>query len=126
MIELISTLADLSRTHCVGICGFLIPLDLTLTGCTFLLLVTQRSQPIVTRCAIAACTVSVLIFLHISSWFSIGVVTPVTFILSGLGLLCLSVNLSAIYGYSQFQRYLPHMKNLVLTHLPQRVPVGKV
>ncbi|WP_071525255.1 hypothetical protein [Spirulina subsalsa] len=125
MSELISTLADLSRTYCVGICAFLIPLDLTLTGCTLFWLVTQRPK-MVTRCAIAACTVSLLIFLHISSWFTIGVVTPVTFILSGLGLLCLSVNLSAVYGYSQFQRHLPQLKNLVLTSLPQRVPVGKL
>ena len=83
---------EFSRQNCVTICAFLVPANLFTTALTLILLFTQRS-PTQIRLAI---TLSVIfaftLFLHVSTWFIIGVITPVTFILFGLGATCLTIS----------------------------------
>ena len=43
-----------------------------------------------------ASTLALALFLHVGTWFIIGVVMPPTFILCGLGLTCLVVNYIAL------------------------------
>ena len=71
--------------------------SLLITTISTLVLV-GMSQPLVKirwSQALAAALASAL-FLHVSTWFMIGVVTPVTFILFGLGTTCLLINFLAV------------------------------
>lgn len=90
------TLAELSRTHCVAICAFLVPANLLLTFTTIALTVigrpTSQVRPIVGLASLCA----LVMVLHVSTWFAIGVVQAETFILLSLGATCLGVNLWAI------------------------------
>lgn len=45
---------------------------------------------------------SLTLFLHVATWFSIGVVTPVTFVLGGMGATCILTNLILVI----FQKFL--------------------
>jgi hypothetical protein len=90
-MNFLALLADFSRSNCIGICATLVPVMLGSTlsylGVTYF---RQRQfwGNFTYGCTIIAC---VLMGLHVSSWFSIGIVTPVTFILLGLSLTCFSV-----------------------------------
>lgn len=89
-------LFEFSRQHCVAICSFLVPAILLATGQTLILLWFQRSQKQMFPSVALASIFAVVMFFHVSTWFIIGIVTPVTFILSGLGMTCLIINLIAI------------------------------
>jgi len=89
-------LFEFSRNHCVAICSFLVPANL-LTTITTLVFVFQ-GQPIAKmRWSRGIASIfAIALFLHVSTWFIIGVVTPVTFILFGLGSTCLLINIVAV------------------------------
>ena len=93
---LLQPLFEFSRTYCVAICSVLVPANL-LTTIAILVLVIQ-GQPIakILWLRTTASVLAIALFLHISTWFIIGVVTPVTFILFGLGSTCLCVDLIAV------------------------------
>ncbi|WP_238546812.1 MULTISPECIES: hypothetical protein [unclassified Synechocystis] len=87
-MNLINWLADFSRGNCVGICAFLVPsILLCTTICAGLISLGQPRWSVNTAyiATLASCGV---MGLHVASWFTIGVVTPVTFILLGLSLTC--------------------------------------
>ncbi|QUS60677.1 hypothetical protein IQE94_00355 [Synechocystis sp. PCC 7339] len=87
-MNLITWLADFSRGQCVGICAALVPsILLCATICAVLIALDRPRWSVNTTyfATLAACGVMVL---HVASWFSIGVITPVTFILLGLSLSC--------------------------------------
>ncbi|BAZ46436.1 hypothetical protein NIES4102_34680 [Chondrocystis sp. NIES-4102] len=99
-------LLEFSRNNCVTICAFLVPVNLVATITTLVLV--ARNQAVgkiywsMTISLIAALTM----FAHVSSWFVIGVITPVTFILFGLGSTCLAANaLAYIYRDSIAQLF---------------------
>ncbi len=84
---------EFSRNNCVAICAFLVPANLLATIQTMVLLGLRKSV-LLTRLSVAIASVfAITLFLHISTWFVIGVVTPVSFILFSLGTACLLVNL---------------------------------
>jgi hypothetical protein len=86
-----------SREFCVGICSTFVPLMLVLTGATLLglwLPAQQRWMPL--TASLAGCC-GLLLCLHVLSWFHVGVVHPVTFILAGLSLFCGLVNGGAVW-----------------------------
>ena len=85
-----------SREHCVAICSFLVPANLIATVVTLILVATGKSLSLVRWCLGIASTVAITLFLHVSTWFMIGVVTPVTFILLTLGTTCLLLNFLAV------------------------------
>lgn len=90
-----------SRHHCVAICAFLVPANLATTIRTLLLVLLQRSAFQVRLSATLAIACALTLFLHVATWFVIGVITPVTFILATLGSTCIVINLGlAIYQTS--------------------------
>jgi hypothetical protein len=89
-------LFEFSRQNCVTICAFLIPANLIATIATIFLVVSNQSVWKI-RCSMTIASLIVMtIFLHVSTWFIIGVITPITFILLGLGTTCLCTNILAV------------------------------
>jgi hypothetical protein len=90
------TIAELSRTHCVAICAFLVPANLLLTSVTIALTVIDRPASQVRLVVGIASVCALVMVLHVSTWFMIGVVQSETFVLLSLGATCLGVNVWAI------------------------------
>ncbi|APB33469.1 hypothetical protein GlitD10_1149 [Gloeomargarita lithophora Alchichica-D10] len=86
-----------SREYCIAICGTFVPLMFLLTGATVLGLWFPFPRRWMTLTASLAGGCGLLLCLHVLSWFRIGVVHPVTFILVGLSLLCGTVNAGAVW-----------------------------
>lgn len=89
-------LFEFSRNNCIAICAFLVPANLFSTLQTMILVFLKRSILISRLSAAIAIIFALTLFLHVATWFVIGVVTPVTFILSALGLTCILINFLAI------------------------------
>jgi hypothetical protein len=89
-------LFEFSRQNCITICAFLVSANLLTTVITLILLFSQRPLAQIRLNVTLATLFAVTLFLHVSTWFLIGVVTPVTFILVGLGTTCLIVNIWAM------------------------------
>ena len=87
---------EFSRQNCVAICSFLVPANLITAIITITLIIKEHPFNLVGKSVGIATIFAVTLFLHVSTWFMIGVITPVTFILFGLGTTCLSMNLLAI------------------------------
>lgn len=91
-----NTVFEFSRSHCIGICAFLVPANLVATLVTMILTALRRPQgQVLTAAAIAAIPALVMVF-HVLTWFMIGVVMAPTYILLWLAATCLSINLWAI------------------------------
>ena len=86
-------LSEISRIHCVSICAFLIPAILITTLQSILLVIFQRRDISLTVSVLLSLSAIAFMVFHVSTWFVIGVVTPVTFIFLGLSLSCLTINL---------------------------------
>ena len=87
---------EFSRHNCVAICSFLVPAILVATITTFVLVATDKSLSKMLWSKRIALVLELTLFLHVSTWFMIGVVTPVTFVLFGLGTSCLILNSLAL------------------------------
>ncbi|MEM7757251.1 MAG: hypothetical protein AAF298_03860 [Cyanobacteria bacterium P01_A01_bin.40] len=85
-----------SRHNCVAICSFLVPANLIATIATLVLVATEKPLSIMGWSLGIASASAITLFLHVSTWFMIGVITPVTFILFTLGTTCLLVNILAV------------------------------
>ncbi|AFY42281.1 hypothetical protein [Nostoc sp. PCC 7107] len=90
------TLAEFSRSNCIGICAFLVPANLIATLLTIILTALRRPlsqlQPVVGIATIFA----LVMILHVYSWFVVGVVMAPTYILMSLAITCLLTNIAAI------------------------------
>lgn len=106
MLEL-NTLAEFSRSHCVEICAFLVPISLLLTTTTMLLVGLDRSSRLIYASICIAILPPIALFLHVATWWSIGVVMPPTFILPVLATICLVTNAYALVAPI-------HMRSLIL------------
>ncbi len=95
---------EFSRNNCVTICSFLVPANLLGTLLTLILSVTGQPRSRISFAVAIATTFAVTLFLHVSTWFIIGVITPVTFILFGLGTTCLLINVLAIIYRQQISQ----------------------
>ncbi|MGF1481683.1 MAG: hypothetical protein ACFB4I_19725 [Cyanophyceae cyanobacterium] len=91
----LTPLLEFSRSYCVQICALLVPINLLATSSTLLLLLLQRPYWLRVT-SISGTLVALTLFLHVSTWWLIGVITPVTFVLLSLGSACLAINLTAI------------------------------
>lgn len=89
-------LFDFSRSHCIAICSFLVPINLLLTLWTLLLVGWQQPVPQVYFSAIFTSLFAFTLLLHDFTWFSIGVVMAPTYILLALACVCFSLSLWAI------------------------------
>lgn len=87
---------EFSRQNCVAICSFLVPANLFTAIATVILIIKEQPFNVIRKSIGIAIIFAVTLFLHVSTWFIIGVITPVTFILFGLGATCLFINLLAI------------------------------
>ena len=98
-------LFEFSRLHCVAICSFLVPANLFITIAILVSIVRDSSMAKLLWLRRIGSVFAIALFLHVSTWFIIGVVTPVTFILFGLGSTCLLIDLVAV-AYRQEARIL--------------------
>jgi hypothetical protein len=96
-------LFEFSRQNCVAICSFLVPANLLTTITTLVLVATGQSLSKMRWSKRIASVLAIALFLHVSTWFMIGIITPVTFILFGLGSTCLVINLIAVAYRQQAQ-----------------------
>ena len=97
-------LFEFSRNNCVAICSFLVPANLIATIATLALAIANQPLFKIRWTMAIASLFATTLFLHVSTWFIIGVITPVTFILFGLGTTCLTVNaLAVIYRQEIYQ-----------------------
>ncbi|MEB3311892.1 MAG: hypothetical protein VKJ02_16830 [Snowella sp.] len=88
----LTLISEMSRMHCVSICAFLVPAMLIATLQSILLVIFQRRQLSLMLSTLLSFSFIGLMVFHVSTWFSIGVITPITFILLSLSTLCLIVN----------------------------------
>ena len=89
-------LFQFSRQYCVAICSFLVPANLLTTIFTLVMVVRGESFYKMLWSKRIASVFALTLFLHVSTWFMIGIVTPVTFILFGLGTTCLIINILSV------------------------------
>jgi len=89
-------LAEFSRTYCIGICAFLVPANLITTSLTMTFTLLRRPAVQVWQTAGIASIFALVMILHVFTWFMIGVVMAPTYILLGMGSICLFANLGAI------------------------------
>jgi hypothetical protein len=107
MFEL-NSLAEFSRCHCIGICAFLVPTNLFLACGTLLFTALDRSPRLIYSFVSIGILPALTLFIHVATWWAIGVVMLPTFILPLLATTCL-----AIYAYAVVNRQ--HLRNLLLT-----------
>jgi hypothetical protein len=105
MLDL-NPLFEFSRTNCVAICAVLVPANLLATSQTLLLLWFRRPLKQVWLMAAIASLYALVMVLHVMTWLIIGVVMMPTFILLGLGAMCLCTNLGAI-AYASYRQAKP-------------------
>lgn len=103
-----------SRNNCVAICAFLVPVNLLTTIQTFVLVLWQRPLWQLRLGAIIAIAFALTLFLHIATWFVVGVITPVTFILGGLGATCILINWAVITYRAFILQYISSWKTASL------------
>ena len=92
----LNTLSELSRTHCITICTFLVPANLLATLLTLILVGLGRPQRQLNQAAGIAIIPAIAIIFHVFTWFAVGVVMAPTYILLFLGSICLGINFWAI------------------------------
>lgn len=117
----LNSLFEFSRTNCVAICAFLVPINLILTTRTMVFTGLQRPHSQVQQAAILACMPAVVMILHVCTWLMIGVVMAPTYILLGMATTCLATNLwatsyphSMVRLFSTLQMLLPSQLSTVL------------
>ncbi len=103
----LNTIEEFSRCHCVGICVVLVPTNLLLASATLLLTALDRSPRTIYSIVGIGIFPALALFLHVATWWAIGVVMLPTFILPLLATTCL-----AIYIYAVLNRQ--HLRNLLL------------
>lgn len=108
-----ATVCEFSRIHCVAICAFLIPINFLATSTTLGLLFFKQPSGQVRFWAILAGCVALPLLLHVGTWLMIGVVKIPTFVLSGLGIICLFINFKAIQDTRKFEELLQVARGLV-------------
>lgn len=97
-------LFEFSRAHCIAICAFLVPANLLATSQTLILVGLHRPQVQIRRSVGVAVICALVMILHVLTWFMIGVVMPPTYVLLGLGSVCLGINLWAVIHASSMDQ----------------------
>ncbi|WP_013322524.1 hypothetical protein [Gloeothece verrucosa] len=108
-----ASVCEFSRTNCIAICAFLVPLNLLATSSTLLLLFWRQPRPQVRFSATLAGFFALTLFFHVATWLIIGVVMMPTFILSGLGITCLLINFKAIQDTERLENWLQVARGMI-------------
>jgi hypothetical protein len=114
MLDL-NPLFEFSTNHCVAICAFLVPANL-IAAIQILIFVGLRSPklaPIILMSVVYALT----IILHVVTWFLVGVVMAPTFILLGLGVVCLGIDIWAVAAPINMSNFLRKVVNFGIRYL---------
>lgn len=120
MFHVFHPLADFSRSHCLGICAFLVPANL-LTSAVILGLVGWWYAGWLRSATVGLSSLwASLMLLHVLSWFAIGVVQIPTFVLCGLALVCLGINLWTIVQPDSLQHCLQVLAQAAITWVKGR------
>lgn len=96
MLDLILSLFEFSRTHCVAICAALVPANLLATSQTMIFAGLGRPIAQVHLMAKVSSFYALLLLLHVVTWLAIGIIMAPTYILTFLGCLCLAINLGSV------------------------------
>jgi hypothetical protein len=102
MLDL-NSIAEFSRCHCIGICAILVPFNLLLSNTTIFLVGANRSVQLIYATAAIAVWPAIALFLHVATWWSIGVVMLPTFILPVLATICLATQAYAVINPHQMR-----------------------
>lgn len=114
----LTNLAELSRTHCISLCAFLVPAILVATCLTMVLAALRRPKVRVWQSAGIASVFAVVMLWHVYTWFEAGVVMVPTYVLLWLSSSCLISNLGAIaYSYNRTDRLLVIKERLISSFL---------
>lgn len=113
----LTNLAELSRTHCISLCAFLVPANLIATCITIVLAVLRRSKVRVWQSAGVASIFAVLLLWHVFTWFEVGVVMIPTYILLWLSSSCLISNIAAILSSYRRVNKLSAIKERLISSL---------
>ena len=100
MIDFV-TICEFSRQNCIAICAFLVPANLLATSLTLIFLWFRRPLGQLKLSAMVATAFAVVLVLHVYTWFMIGVLNPVSFVLLTLASVCLLINGVGV-AYRQF------------------------
>ncbi len=126
---MIDWIFEFSRTHCIGICAFLVPANLLATLQTMIFTSWPRFRsPVPLMVTVASLYALVMVF-HVFTWFAIGVVMAPTFILLFLASVCLTINFWAIAHSASLSKILlkvGHLLKAAAVHLTITFPVGSV
>ncbi len=110
----LTNLAELSRTHCISLCAFLVPANLIATCLTMVLAVLRRSKVRVWQSFGIASMFAVVLLWHVFTWFEVGVVMIPTYVLLWLSSGCLISNIGAVsYSYSRVNKLLVIKERLI-------------
>jgi len=120
---MIESIFEISRTHCISICAFLVPANLLATLQTMIFIPWPRFRTQVPVMVTVASLYALAMVFHVFTWFAIGVVMAPTFILLFLASVCLTINFWAIAhraSLSQLLLKLWHSISRVVVHLTLR------
>jgi hypothetical protein len=101
------SMVEFSRCYCIGICAFLVPTNLLLAISIILLVAVDQPKRLIYSIIGIAVFPAIALFLHVATWWAIGVVMLPTFILPLLASTCL-----AIYTYAVINPQ--HMRNRLM------------
>jgi len=97
---MLNLLFEFSRSHCLAICAFLVPANMTATLQTMIFIGRRSPENTQTRGVAPIIFMSIVYALtmifHVFTWFVVGMVMAPTFILLSLGIVCLGINVWAI------------------------------
>ncbi|WP_309727936.1 hypothetical protein [Chamaesiphon sp. OTE_75_metabat_556] len=105
MLDL-NSIAEFSRCHCIGICALLVPVNLLLSTTTIFLVGAHRSVQLIYATAAISIWPALALFLHVATWWSIGIVMLPTFILPVLATICLATQAYAVINPHQMRTLL--------------------
>lgn len=117
----LNPLLNFSYTHCTSICAVLVPANLLATLQTLLLVGFHRPVVQVQRMTGITSLCALLMVLHVASWLVIGVVMVPTYVLLGLGSICLGINAWAIAHPISLERLLHRVGKGIKQGLLQRL-----
>lgn len=81
-----------SHTHCLAICGFLVPANLLATLQTMIFISWPRFRSRIPLMVTVSSFYALAMVFHVFTWFAVGVVMAPTFILLFLACVCLTIN----------------------------------
>ncbi|MDX1978577.1 MAG: hypothetical protein SFT94_12965 [Pseudanabaenaceae cyanobacterium bins.68] len=100
--EWLELITDFSCQHCLAICAVLVPANLVITSQSLLMLGLGSADHL-RVVASGSLIYAIALVGHVWLWWNLGVVMAPTFVLLGLALVCLGINLSAIAFGSRLQ-----------------------